>query len=126
MRLVDTSVAIDHLRGYPAAVGLLAGLVADGVALSASEVVRFELIAGVREPEIEALERFFGALTWIPVDEEIARTAGDLARTHRAAFSGIDMADYLIAATSIRLGASILTTNVRHFPMFPDLAPAYR
>ena len=37
----------------------------------------------------------------------------------------MDTADYLVAATSIVLGAPLLTTNVRHFPMFEGLEPAY-
>lgn len=39
--------------------------------------------------------------------------------------SGIDDADYLIAATAISLEADLLTTNVRHFPMLEGLRPAY-
>ena len=52
-------------------------------------------------------------------------TAGELARKHRRAYSGIDDADYLIAATALLLEADLLTTNVRHFPMLPGLAPPY-
>jgi predicted nucleic acid-binding protein len=33
--------------------------------------------------------------------------------------------DYLIAATAIVIDADLLTTNVRHFPMFTKLKPAY-
>jgi len=42
-----------------------------------------------------------------------------MARQHRLAHSGIDGADYLIAATALLLEADLLTTNVRHFPMLP-------
>lgn len=125
MKLVDTTVAIDHLRGDARATDLLRGLLAAGEILVASEVVRFELLAGVRGDELEALERFFEAISWIPVDEDVARFAGALVRTHRKAFSGIDDADYLIAATALLLEAAVLTTNVRHFPMIPDLRSAY-
>jgi hypothetical protein len=44
-------------------------------------------------------------------------------RRHRRAHSGIDDADYLIAATALLLEADLLTTNVRHFPMLPGLQP---
>jgi predicted nucleic acid-binding protein len=125
VKLLDTSVAIDHLRGLPAAVELLAGLIEAEDLVLASEVVRFELMAGVRESEVEALERFFTALSWVPVGEEVARTAGELARRNRRAHSGIDDADYLIAATAILLEADLLTTNVRHFPMLAGLAAPY-
>ena len=125
MKLLDTSVAIDHLRGLPEAVELLGELIDADELLLASEVVRFELTAGVRKGEVEALEEFFTALSWVPVGEEVARTAGELARKHRRAHSGIDDADYLIAATAVLLEAELLTTNVRHFPMLDGLQAPY-
>jgi predicted nucleic acid-binding protein len=125
VKLLDTSVAIDHLRGLPEAVELLNSLIEAEDLLLASEVVRFELLAGVRKGEVEALEQFFTALSWVPVGEEVARTAGELARQHRRAHGGIDDADYLIAATAVLLEADLLTTNVRHFPMLADLTPPY-
>jgi hypothetical protein len=125
VKLLDTTVAVDHLLGTDPAVDLLDRLVSEGEAVAASEVVRFELLAGVRDAELEALEEFFSALSWVPVDEPVTRTAGLLARKHRKAYSGIDDVDYLIAATALVLDAELLTTNVRHFPMFGDLRPAY-
>jgi predicted nucleic acid-binding protein len=125
MKLLDTSVAIDHLRGFGPAVDLLHQLTLDDVALAASEVVRFELLSGVRASEIEQLELFCSALSWIPINEEVTRAAGVLARRHRKAHGGIDTADYLIAATADLMGADLLTLNVRHFPMLPGLQAAY-
>lgn len=131
MKLLDTTVAIDYLRGAEQAVALLRQLIEEAEGeeedegVFASELVRFELLAGVRDDEFEALEEFFSALSWVPVSEEVARTAGLLAHRHRTAYSGIDDADYLIAATAIVLDAELLTTNVRHFPMLADLVPAY-
>ncbi len=125
MKLLDTTVAVDHLRGDEAAVALLRGIVESDETLAASEVVRFELAAGVRDDELPALEQFFAAVSWVAVGEAVARAAGELARTHRRANSGIDDADYLIAATALLLEADLLTTNVRHFPMLPGLQPPY-
>jgi predicted nucleic acid-binding protein len=125
VKLLDTTVAIDHLRGDQAAVDLLRDLVESDETLAASEVVRFELVAAVRDDELPALEQFFSAVSWVAVGEDVARTAGDLARKHRRAHSGIDDADYLIAATALLLDADLLTTNVRHFPMLLDIQPPY-
>lgn len=126
MKLIDTTVAVDHLRGLSSATRLLTELVAADETLAASEITRFELLAGVRREELDALEDFFSALVWIPVDEEISRTAGALTRRLRRSHRGIDDADYLIGATALVLEADLLTTNVRHFPMIPDLCPPYR
>jgi predicted nucleic acid-binding protein len=125
VKLLDTTVAIDHLRGDQAATDLLRDLVENDETLAASEVVRFELVAGVRDDELPALEHFFSAVSWLSVGEDVARAAGELARKHRRSHSGIGDADYLIAATALLLEADLLTTNVRHFPMLPGLAPPY-
>jgi predicted nucleic acid-binding protein len=44
---------------------------------------------------------------------------------YRQSHSGIDDADYLIAATALEFDLPLLTRNVRHFPMLPGLEPAY-
>ncbi|BBZ13305.1 type II toxin-antitoxin system VapC family toxin [Mycobacterium branderi] len=125
MKLLDTTIAVDHLRGEPAAVDFLATVVGSGEDLVASELVRFELHAGVRDKELDALEEFCSALRWAAVTEEIARVAGRLARRYRRSHSGIGAVDYVIAATAIVIDADLLTTNVRHFPMFTTLEPPY-
>ena len=78
-----------------------------------------------RKAELEALEAFFSSLAWAPIDEEISRAAGMLAHRLRRSHSGIDDADYVIAATAMVLEADLLTTNVRHYPMIEGLRAPY-
>ena len=125
MILLDTTIAVDHLRGDDRAASLLERLANEGEPLLASELSRFELLAGMRPEELDATERFMDALSWVPVNEEIARLAGSMAAEYRRSHSGIDAVDYVIAATSTVTGADLLTTNVRHFPMIPQLRPPY-
>lgn len=125
MRLLDTSVAVDHLRGHQPATRLLDDLLGAHEAVLGSELVRFELLAGARAADESAVERFLEAVDWIPVTEAVARQAATYARAYRASHSGIDDADYLIAATATILDAPLLTTNLRHFPMFEDLSRPY-
>ena len=125
MKLLDTTVAVDHLRGHGLATRVIEQSIEADERILASELVRFELLSGVRATEVPALEEFFGILTWVPVTEDVTRVAGALAHSYRAAFSGIGTADYLIAATAILLEVSLLTTNVRDFPMIKELKAAY-
>ena len=125
MILLDTTIAVDHLRGDDRAASLLERLANEGEPLLASELSRFELLAGMRPEELDATERFMDALSWVPVNEEIARLAGSMAAEYRTSHSGIDAIDYVIAATATVTGADLLTTNVRHFPMIPLLRPPY-
>lgn len=125
MKLLDTSVAIDHLRGFGPATELLEDLVRRDEPVGASELTRFELLTGVRPAEVDALEGFFWVLEWVPVTEDISRRAGAFARTFRRSHTGIGAVDYLIAGTASALGADLLTSNVRHFPMLEGLRPPY-
>jgi predicted nucleic acid-binding protein len=125
VKLIDTTIAVDHLRGASAAVDLLTALIDTGDDLLASELVRFELLAGIRDKELVAFEEFCSALLWVEVTEDVARVAGQLVRRYRKGHNGIGAIDYLIAATAIVTDADLLTTNVRHFPMFTKLKPAY-
>jgi len=124
LKLLDTTIAIDYLRGRQEAVELLENLLRSERAVS-SELVRFELYAGARDEELGTLAAFLSALDWLPVTTEISETAGLLARRYRASFSGTDDIDYLIAASAIVADADLLTTNIRHYPMLEGLEPPY-
>lgn len=125
MKLLDTSVAIDHLRGYSPATTLLEELLQSEEALVASELTRFELLAGVRPDEQADLETFFLVVDWAPVTDDAVRRAGAYARSYRRSHTEIGAVDYLIAGTAAAVDASLLTTNLRHFPMFEDLQAPY-
>jgi predicted nucleic acid-binding protein len=121
-RLYDTSVLIDHLRGVAAARELLRS---DPGVPHASELTRLEVLAGMRPQEADATQALLGLFAFHAVDREVAELAGVLGRRYLPAFGGIDSVDLGIAATAQRLGLELVTRNVKHFPMFPDLAPPY-
>jgi len=104
---------------------LVAGLIAAGEEVAAGELVRFELLAGVRDPELHALEEFYSAIDWVPLTAEGSRVAGLLARRYRLSHAGIDDVDYLVAASAIVFDAELMTTNARRFPMLGDLPAPY-
>ena len=120
--VVDTSVLIDVLRGSTAAVAWFTGL--DEVP-TCSEVTRVEVLQGVRAAERAPTERLLQTMRWMPVDESVSRSAGDLGRRYRRSHQGIGVADLIIAATCIETGSRLATMNTRHFPMFEPLAPPY-
>lgn len=124
--LVDTPVIVDHLRNDPRAVALMAELFAREDRVWAATPTRTEIIAGLRRHEVQPMSRLFAVISWIEIDTLIADAAGELARQYHASHGGIDTVDYLIAAAAQSIGASLVTLNVRHFPMFPELEPPYR
>lgn len=104
---------------------MLDELVSGGITLIGSEVVRFELLAGTRPDDAASVERFLEAIEWVPITETVTRAAAHFARSFRRSHSGIDTADYLIAATASLLDAPLLTANLRHFPMLEGLERPY-
>lgn len=122
--LVDTSVLIDYLRGRQDAADVLERERAVAP-LHASEVTRLEILAGMRRSEADATRTLLATLIWHPVDADIAEDAGELGRRWLRSHHTIDTADLAIAATAGRLGAHLLTRNVKHFPMFADLRAPY-
>jgi len=123
--VLDTSVLIDFLRADPRAVYLLGRLVRAGDELWSVTPVRTEILAGMRAKEAVRTNALLDALIWQTVTVDIADRAGELARRHIRSRT-VDTVDYLLAATAQALKGQLFTTNVRHFPMFRGLEPAYR
>lgn len=122
--LVDSSVLVDYLRGHQGAADLLEGERSTGP-LHASEITRLEILAGMRPAEERLTRELLATFTWHDVDATVADKAGELGRRWLPSHQGIDGADLAIAATAVLLDARLLTTDVRHFPMFADLIRAY-
>ena len=123
--LVDTSILIDHLRGHDDARALLAMELARGEPLYASVLTKVEIMAGMRGAEAEATRSLLDVFIWVEVTGDIAEKAGRLAARFRRSHGGVDVVDYVVAATQQDLGVSLWTRNVRHFPMLPRLRPPY-
>lgn len=127
MILVDTDVLIAHLRGIAAArEWLIAARTEAGGPLAASVVTATEILGGVRSPERTAVARLLATLRLQPVNEVVARRAGELIREYRRSHAAIGLGDYLVAATAKVQGLELATLNVKHFPMFEELSPPFR
>lgn len=120
--LLDTNVLIDVFKGHSEACLFIQGLQSKP---SVSVISIAELIAGARNQQEEGrLMAVFSQLHVLPVTADIARRAGALVRIYPA--HGVDLPDALIAATAEQHELALATLNVKHFPMFKRLKPAYR
>jgi predicted nucleic acid-binding protein len=120
--VLDTTVLVDQLRGSEEAFEYLAGLEDRPIC---SEISRIEVVQGLRSSERRAANKLFASVAWVPVDETVARRAGELGRRWRKSHSGIGVADLAIAATAEELDAALATQNIKHFPMFKGLRAPY-
>lgn len=120
--VLDTSVLVDHLRASAPATEYLASL---DDRPSCSEISRIEVTQGLRSSERRAADRLFALLAWVPVNEAVARRAGELGRKWCRSHPGIGVADLAIAATAEEIDADLATRNLKNFPMFEDLRAPY-
>ena len=118
----DTPILIDLLRNDPSALEYVRSV---REVPTCSELTRVEVFRGLRSAERTTAEQLFQSMRWVPVDEPIARRAGELGRRWDRHRPGISLADLVIAATVEQVGAEFATTNVRQFPMFAKLQPPY-
>jgi hypothetical protein len=124
--LIDSSVLIDHLRGVDEATAVLETAISGRHEIWSITPVRTEVLGGLLPGEEPATLALLGLLEWQDVTIPLADLAGSYRRRFGRSHGGIDLVDYLLAAAADLLSADLLTCNVRHFPMFPDLEPAYR
>lgn len=116
LRVLDSTVLIDFLRGRPAVARVAdlrrAGDVAATTAINIEEIVR-----GLRERETDALDRLCAGLVVLDVDERAARRAGIWRREHARRGVTLGQADCLIAAVAWLNTATLATGNPTDFPM---------
>ena len=121
--LIDTDVLVDYLRGEPRALAYLDG--ARG-SFRVSCLTLTELYAGVRDgAERGALARLESLLEPIQVDRDIAVQAG-LFRRDYGKSHGTGLVDAVIAASALASRSTLVTLNVRHFPMLAGVIVPYR
>lgn len=121
--LVDTDVLIDFLRGRAEATKFLEGL-AEPPAVSAITIA--ELYAGVRDgKERHFLDDLADKLSVVEVDRDIA-VQGGLYRRDYFGSHGIGINDAIIAATAESENRTLITLNIKHFPMLTDVVVPYQ
>ncbi len=120
--VLDTSVFIDHLRGFEPATTYLMGLEEGSLHGIVSSVTHTELFAGerMRSGEREQIEMLLSLLKTVEVTSDIAREAGMLLSRFRRSH-GLTPLDAIIAATALTLDVPLGTRNVKDFSFVPGL-----
>ncbi len=115
-RLIDSDVVIDHLRGIAPAKEFLLDCFTSEEPLHLSVITHAELWAGLRPGEETGLRDLLSRFQAVAVTQSAAEEAGryrrEFGRSH-----GVELPDALIAATAKLTGATLYTTNLRHYPM---------
>jgi predicted nucleic acid-binding protein len=115
--LLDTTVLIDVLRGWPRTVERLIALRHHGDVPFTTPISVEEIHRGLRDTERAAAIRLFDGLRIAPIGRLEGVQAGDWRRDHASAGVTLAQADCLIAAAAVSIGVPLATGNPKHFPM---------
>ena len=117
MKIIDTSIFIDHLRNHlPASTWLISQ---NSEEMLFSAITETELLAGQANNDESRRERLMHMLqqyTKVVIDNPVASLAGDLRRKYQ-----ILTPDAVIAASALLCHAELITKNVKDFKKVPGL-----
>lgn len=110
---IDTNIFIDFLRGHQPARSFLSKMLHQNNPVYFSAITEAELLSGQSCKETktrEAIISLLNSFTKIEVDNPIAQLSGNIRRTHHT-----DLADAMIAATALKMDATLYTRNQKDY-----------
>jgi predicted nucleic acid-binding protein len=116
LRVLDSTVLIDFLRGKPA-VDRVAALHEAGDVPATTAVNVDEIVRGLRPPEEPAARSLFDGLIVLPTGRRAGWRAGEWRREFASRGITLYQADCLVAATAWTHRAVLVTGNPKDFPM---------
>ena len=117
LHLLDADAAIDYTRVVPASVALIDGVRLQGHDLCISNVVVAELYTNLLPRERPRAEELVSRCRYLPMGMEAAIKAGQWRFDYARRGVTLAVSDCLIAATAWEYDATLVTGNLRHFPM---------
>jgi predicted nucleic acid-binding protein len=115
--LLDTSVIIDVLNGKRDREALLKGWLSQGDMLACCAVNISEVYAGMRPKEEAKTEALLQSLDYYEINWEVAKRAGLLKRDYSKKGQTLSLPDTTIAAVALEYNLTLITDNVKHYPM---------
>ncbi len=115
--LLDSDAVIDHLKSRSEMNRLIARLIHSGDTLCTCAVVLSEVHSGLHPADTDRAMRFLASLSFLTSTPEIGQQAGTWRYTFARQGRAVATPDALVAATAHFYGASLVTRNVKHYPM---------
>lgn len=115
--LLDTTALIDHLHGRQRTVELITGLAHQGHDLGVCCVNVAELYSGLSDKERVKADRLIDSLDYYEIPQDASKMAGNYRFDFTKRGVTLTTTDTLVAATAIKHGATLITANVKDYPM---------
>ena len=115
--LLDSNIIIDVLNGKRGRGEWLANLTRQRHVLACCPINVTEVYAGMRPHEERPTSELLQSLQFYAISFQVARLAGELQNAHSKKGISLATADVTIAAVAIYYGLTLVTDNVKHYPM---------
>jgi predicted nucleic acid-binding protein len=115
--LLDTSIIIDVLNGKRNRSRLLQELLQQGHLLACCAINVTEVYGGMRSPEEPRTRELLESLEYYSIGWTVARLAGILKRDFTRKGITLAATDATIAAVAIHHQLTLITDNLKHYPM---------
>lgn len=115
--LLDTNIIIDAINDKKNRNAVLIGLAEQGHILACCPVNVAEVYAGMRPKEEEKTAALLRSLQLFAITFPVAELAGRLKRDYARKGRTLTIADMLVAAVALHYQLTLITDNVKDFPM---------
>jgi predicted nucleic acid-binding protein len=115
--LLDTDAIVDYINQRAEITALLQRLTSQEETLCVCTVVLAEVYSGLAERQQSRAFELFAISEYLPASEAIARQAGSWRYAYARRGFQLSTTDCLVAATAQAFDATIVTANVRDYPM---------
>jgi predicted nucleic acid-binding protein len=117
LHLLDTSAVIDLSKGFEPTSTWIQQQSEAGEELGICPITIAEFCAGLSPHQYEQWDEFFAALTFCPISFAASVQAGRWRSGFRARGIQLSTTDTLVAAVAADVGAIVVTSNIKHYPM---------
>lgn len=115
--LLDTTALIDYSKKREPAYSRIVALIAAEEDLGVCAVNVAEFYAGLRPEQRDQWAPLFSVLHYWEITRAAAQRAGVYRYTFARRGRAISTADALVVAVAVEVGATLITSNVKDFPM---------
>ena len=115
--LLDTTALIDLSKGFERTTRWLKQRSDAGDDLGVCPITVAEFYAGLPAHEYSTWDAFFSSLVFVPISYDAALQAGKWRASFKAQGIQLSTSDTLVAAVAAEAGATVVTSNLRHYPM---------
>ena len=115
--LLDTNIIIDAVNGKNGRNASLISLAEEGHTLACCPVNVAEVYAGLRPKEETRTAALLKSLQFYPITFPVAELAGLLKRDYGRKGKTLTIPDTMVAAVALHYRLSLITDNVKDFPM---------